>query len=107
LQTFEPGTGKTVFTNASLLMISALLMLYTASDAVANSPHYARLVSAIKNGSPGSANHEAQNIRDLLLDNGMEGLSAGWWALWETEVSPLLSAPQPESRRAAPPADCD
>ena len=107
LQTFEPGTGKTVFTNASLLMLSALLMLYTASDAVANSPHYARLVSAIKNGSPGSANQAAQDIRDLLLDNGMMGLSEGWWTLWETEVSPLLYAPQPESRRAATPADCD
>ena len=106
LQTFEPGTGKTVFTNASLLMISALLMLYTASDAVANSPHYARLVSAIKNGSP-SASHEAQNIRDLLLDNGMQGLSEAWWALWVTKVSPLLDAPQPESRRSATPVNCD
>ncbi len=55
-QTFAPGTGKTTFTNTSMLMISALLMLYTASDAVANSPHYARLVSAIKNGSTASAN---------------------------------------------------
>jgi hypothetical protein len=89
-QTFEHGTGKTAFTNTSMLMISALLMLYTASDAVANSPHYARLVSAIKNGSPGSANQEAENIRDLLLDNGMMGLSEGWWELWQKEISPLM-----------------
>ena len=90
LQTFEPGTGARVTRQVSMFMLAALLTLYTASDAVARSPHYARLVSAIKKGSPETANHAAKDIRDLLLDNGMLGLSEGWWALWETEVLPLL-----------------
>jgi hypothetical protein len=100
-QTFAPGTGKTTFTNTSMLMISALLMLYTASDAVANSPHYARLVSAIKNGSTASANQEAKNIHDVLLESGVRGIAEGWWALWEGEIAPLLYAPQQESQPAS------